>query len=412
MNLITDLKEVFELAVNAKKFIEEVFNLCKEKNSGNNSQVVKSGDYSQVANSGYNAKVANSGYNVKVANSGDNSQVANSGNNSQVANSGDDVKVVNSGNNSQVVNSGNNSQVANSGDNSQVANSGDDAKVANSGYNVKVANSGNNSQVANSGDYSKVVNSGDYSQVANSGYNAKVANSGNNVKVANSGNNSQVANSGNYSQVANSGDYAQVANSGLKSVIASIGYCDIVKAMKGSWITLAEYRKNKEGLYEIYFVKTEFVDGEKIKEDTFYCLYEKEFREVIEVDGIKSAILNKKNNVYKIWNLSDDKTSYLIEKDGIYSHGETIKKAKESWIYKNSTRDTSQYENMDINTKLDFSEIVKMYRAITGACEGGCKYFVEQNNVKIKKYTIKEIIELTKGQYGNNEFKEFFIKGE
>lgn len=43
-----------------------------------------------------------------------------------------------------------------------------------------------------------------------------------------------------------------------------------------------------------------------------------------------------------------------------------------------------------------------MYRVITGSCESGTRYFVEQNKDKIKEsYTIREVIELTKGQYNN-----------
>ena len=50
-----------------------------------------------------------------------------------------------------------------------------------------------------------------------------------------------------------------------------------------------------------------------------------------------------------------------------------------------------------------------MYRCITGACEGGTRHFVEnilQN--KKEKYTIKEVIEETTGQYNNEKLKEFF----
>nr|DAJ92477.1 MAG TPA: hypothetical protein [Caudoviricetes sp.] len=64
------------------------------------------------------------------------------------------------------------------------------------------------------------------------------------------------------------------------------GYNSIVKAKIGSWITLAEWvgtdEKSEEG-YKIWIpkcVKTEYVDGERIKEDTFYKLVDGNFREV------------------------------------------------------------------------------------------------------------------------------------
>lgn len=49
-----------------------------------------------------------------------------------------------------------------------------------------------------------------------------------------------------------------------------------------------------------------------------------------------------------------------------------------------------------------------MYRVITGACEAGTRNFVEGLSKRKKKYTVAEIIEQTKGQYGNDTFKEFF----
>ena len=64
------------------------------------------------------------------------------------------------------------------------------------------------------------------------------------------------------------------------------GYNSVAKAKVGSWITLAEWvdtgEVNERG-YRIYTpkcVKTEYVDGERIKEDTFYKLVDGEFVEV------------------------------------------------------------------------------------------------------------------------------------
>ena len=60
------------------------------------------------------------------------------------------------------------------------------------------------------------------------------------------------------------------------------------KAKKGSWITLAEWvgtdDKNEKGFY-IWIpkcVKTEYVDGERIREDVSYRLVDGEFKEVEE----------------------------------------------------------------------------------------------------------------------------------
>jgi hypothetical protein len=46
--------------------------------------------------------------------------------------------------------------------------------------------------------------------------------------------------------------------------------------------------------------------------------------------------------------------------------------------------------------------------AITGACSSGTRHFVEGLPKVKAKYTVKEVIELTKGQYNNNLYNEFF----
>ena len=66
------------------------------------------------------------------------------------------------------------------------------------------------------------------------------------------------------------------------------GYQPQAKAKKGSWITLAEWvrtgDKDEKGfcIWVPKCVKTEYVDGERIKEDIFYELVDGEFKEVEE----------------------------------------------------------------------------------------------------------------------------------
>lgn len=126
-------------------------------------------------------------------------------------------------------------------------------------------------------------------------------------------------------------------------------------------------------------------------------------------DNILAKILEKKKNVYKIQICGQTKASYCIEVDGVFSHGATIKEAKESLLYKISDRDTSKYNNYTLDTVITFEDAIKMYRCITGACEGGTRHFVENvlQNRK-KKYTVREVIEETKGQYNNEKLQEFF----
>lgn len=92
----------------------------------------------------------------------------------------------------------------------------------------------------------------------------------------------------NSAQIGSSGYYAQIISEGKNSVVMVAGYNSVAKAKIGSWITLAEWvktdKKDENGniIWSPKCVKTEYVDGDRIKEDTFYKLKDGEFWEVIE----------------------------------------------------------------------------------------------------------------------------------
>ena len=96
-----------------------------------------------------------------------------------------------------------------------------------------------------------------------------------------SGYSAQIGSSGDSAKIGSSGDFAQIGSSGEDCVICCAGHNSAVKAKKGSWITLAEWEYSEEKeRYIPKCVKTEFVDGERIKEDTLYKLIDGEFVEV------------------------------------------------------------------------------------------------------------------------------------
>ena len=93
----------------------------------------------------------------------------------------------------------------------------------------------------------------------------------------------QIGSSGDCAQIGSSGDCAKINSTGEDAVIMCAGRRSKAKGKKGSWITLAEWVKDEEkGRYVPICVKTERVDGEKIKEDTYYTLKNGEFSEVEE----------------------------------------------------------------------------------------------------------------------------------
>ena len=82
-------------------------------------------------------------------------------------------------------------------------------------------------------------------------------------------------------QIGSSGDYAQIDSTGEDSVIMCAGNKSKANAKVGSWITLAEWKWNDEKNHNVpVCVKTEYVDGENIKADTWYQLKNGKFVEV------------------------------------------------------------------------------------------------------------------------------------
>ena len=120
------------------------------------------------------------------------------------------------------------------------------------GYSAKIGSSGYSAQIGSSGDYAQIGSSGDYAQIGSSGNSAKIG---------------------------SSGDYAKIDSTGKNAVVMCAGEGSIAKAKIGSWITLSEW-KWIDNEYTPVCVKTEKVDGERIKEDTFYKLIDGEFTEI------------------------------------------------------------------------------------------------------------------------------------
>ena len=113
-------------------------------------------------------------------------------------------------------------------------------------------------------------NDGDYAKIGSSGYSAQIGSSGDSA---------QIGSSGDYAKIGSSGDYAKIGSSGQDSVIMCAGHDSKAKAAIGSWITLAEW-KRIEDVWKPICVKTEQVDGKRIKADAYYRLIDGKFEEV------------------------------------------------------------------------------------------------------------------------------------
>ena len=177
-----------------------------------------------------------------------------------------------------------------SGDYAKIGSSGDSAKIGGSGDSAKIGSSGDYAQIGSSGDFAKIGSSGDSAQIGSSGDYAQIGSSGDSAQIGSSGDYAKIGSSGDSAKIGSSGDSAKITSEGNNSVVMAAGCNSIAKAKIGSWITLAEWirtdKANDSGNY-IWIpkcVKTEYVDGERIKEDIFYKLVDGEFKEVESED--------------------------------------------------------------------------------------------------------------------------------
>ena len=265
-------------------------------------------------------------------------------------------------------------------------------KSKSSGDGSTAASSGYGSTAASSGNYSTAASSGNYSTAASSGDRSKAASSGNYGTAASSGDGSTAASSGYGSKAASSGDSA---------ACSALGYRAAVKGDVGNLLMCSEYARNGMPLGG----KADLVDGKVLKPQQWYIVENKKWVAVDFSDGVFGRVISNKGSVKKI--KTDDGEVLFVVTDGEHNaHGKTIKQARHALLFKKQDRDVSAYRNMPLDTKKSPAEWAAIYHVVTGACEAGCKHFMAQQGKLKAKYTLAEVLEITKGQYGNEKFIE------
>ena len=160
-----------------------------------------------------------------------------------------------------------NNKESNTGDYSVATNTGNRSAATNTGYYSAATNTGNRSAATNTGYYSAATNTGNYSVATNTGYRSA---------ATNTGNRSAATNTGNRSAATNTGYYSAAIVDGKESVAVSLGAKGRAKGNVGCWIVLAEWDSESRRRID---VKSFYVDGEKVKANTFYMLRDGELVE-------------------------------------------------------------------------------------------------------------------------------------
>jgi hypothetical protein len=129
----------------------------------------------------------------------------------------------------------------------------------------------------------------------------------------------------------------------------------------------------------------------------------------VKCDGIFMEVDSHKGNVWVGHRVSEKEKIFLVtDGNNKYSHGETLKEAKEDLIFKVDGRRPDDFKHLNKESVLLMSEAVIAYRVITGACGFGVKDYLKNRLPKEKEeFSMAEVIELTKDEYGGKSFSEF-----
>ena len=134
-------------------------------------------------------------------------------------------------------------------------------------------------KTTNTGNYSAATNTGNRSAATNTGYRSAATNTGYQSAATNTGYQSAATNTGYQSAATNTGYQSAAIVEGKESIALATGINSKAKGKIGCFIVLAEWKEiNYE--YHIVDIKSAKVDGENIKEDTFYMLKDGKFVEV------------------------------------------------------------------------------------------------------------------------------------
>ena len=127
-------------------------------------------------------------------------------------------------------------------------------------------------------------------------------------------------------------------------------------------------------------------------------------------DGILTHIKGRRKVGEHTFYIGKIKGRNVVTDGKNYAHCNKLRDGIADLMFKTaSDRGADQYKGMSMDTELTVEETVTMYRIITGACRQGSESFVESLGDSLKeRYTIRECIELTKGQYNASVFEKFW----
>ena len=124
-------------------------------------------------------------------------------------------------------------------------------------------------------------------------------------------------------------------------------------------------------------------------------------------DGILARIVSSRGPVSRVVVCGKTNVSYLVTDGDAWSHGNSLREARDGLLYKIGSRDTSEFKAWTLDKEVSRRDAIRAYRTITGACEAGVRGWMEQHKVP-ESITVERAIKMTNGAYGSESFKKFF----
>ena len=125
-------------------------------------------------------------------------------------------------------------------------------------------------------------------------------------------------------------------------------------------------------------------------------------------DNILTHVREKKEIKGYSFYIGKIKGKNVVGDGTFYAHCRTFKEGVLDIEFKKSkNRGADQYKHLTFESVLTYEEAIVAYRIITGACKAGTQQFLDGLKEIKEKYTVAEIIEATKGQFGNTVFEDF-----
>lgn len=155
------------------------------------------------------------------------------------------------------------------------------------------------------------------------------------------------------------------------------------------------------------------LSGSSIKNTKNVCyLHNGDYKDgdYLYCDGILTHVKKKKTVNGYTYFLGKIPGKNVVFDGRNYAHCGDWREGIRDLLFKSANdRGADQYKNISIDEEMSVNNLVTMYRVITGACRQGAQSFVDSLGDRLKeKYTVREVIELTKGQYGGERFEAFF----